>query len=125
MNVYDFKTKQTSLGIVKSVLGNNTYSVDCGFGPLHVSGDALSRSTLTYQEGSQQGLTAQDDQYPLQDDHTGQRDSDVVVESDSSDDDDDNFYGGVLPAPAAAPRRRRVRDLGLGPLMPTRLRQRR
>ena len=129
VNVFDFKTKRTSLGIVKSVLSNNTYSVDCGFGPKHVSGDALSKSTLTYQEGSQQELTAQDnhDQYPLQEDHTGQRESDVVVESDSSDDEDDFYQRRMLPAPAAAaaPRRRRVRDLGLGPLMPTRLRQRR
>ena len=125
MNVFDFKTKQTSLGIVKSVLGHNTYSVDCGFGPKHVSGDALSKTTLTYQEGSQPELTAQHDQYPLQEDHTGQRESDIVVESDS-DDEDDFYQRRMLPLPAAAaPRRRRVRDLGLGPLMPARLRQRR
>ena len=126
VNVFDFHTKRTSLGIVRKVLGHNTYAVECHSGIKHVSGDALSKSRLTYQEERKPELTAQQDQHPLQDDHLGQRQSDVVVESDSDDDDDDFFQHRLLPLPAAvaAAPRRRVRDMGLGPVLPTRLRHR-
>ena len=122
MLVYNFKTNKTTLGTIKKVLGSNTYSVNCGLGPQHVSGDALSKTTLNYQEEEGQSrLTAQDSP-PLQDDLMGQRESDVLIESDS-DTSDDELYG-IGAAPVVAPRRRRVRQLDLGPVMPTRLRQR-
>ena len=114
------------MGIVKQVLGSNTYSVDCGSGPQHVSGDALSKSTLIFEEeGGQSRLTAQDSSQLVQDDLLLQEDSDVRIESDSSDSSDDEFCHDVGVVPAVVPRRRRVRQLGLGPVMPTRLRQRR
>ena len=114
--VYDFKTKLSARGMVKKVLGNNTYTVDCGKGPQHVSGDALSRSSVDPEDIiSKQRLTAQD---------LVQQDSDVDTgaESDSSSDDDD-YVQDVVPA-AVPRRRRRVRQHDLGPICPTRLRQR-
>ena len=120
--VYNFKTNRTTLGTIKRVMGNNTYSVDCGMGPQHVSGDALSKSTLLFEEEEGQSrLTAQDSP-PVQDDLLDQKESDVVIESDSDTSDDEVYGIGV--APAVAPRRRRIRQLDLGPVMPTRLRQR-
>ena len=118
--VYDYKKKLSTLGIVKQVLGSNTYSVECGHGPLHVSGDALSRSRLDVEDFSEPKLTAQvsDDSQLVQD--IGQ-DSDDSVDDSSSDDED---YGHSL-VPAVVPhRRRRVRQPELGPICPTRLRQR-
>ena len=119
--VYNFKTKESSLGIVKQVLGANTYSVECGKGPQHISGDALSKSTLIFEEEEGQSrLTAKDKQLVQED--LLQEESDIKIESDSDTSDDENY--GIDVAPVVAPRRRRVRQLGLGPLMPTRLRQR-
>ena len=120
MVVYDFKKKLSALGVIKQVLGANTYSVDCGNGPQHVSGDALSKSSLDAEEVGEPRLTAQEDNRLVQEDA---HESDVTVsDSDSSDEDD---YGHDL-VPAAVPRRRRrVRQLDLGPICPTRLRQRR
>ena len=118
--VYDFKTKLSTLGVVKQVLGSNTYSVDCGQGPRHVSGDALSKSRLDLEDFSgEPKLTAQDSGSQLVQD-VAQDSDDTAADSDSSDDD----YGHDL-VPAAVPRRRRrVRQLDLGPICPTRLRQR-
>ena len=121
--VYDFKTKLSALGVVKQVLGSNTYSVDCGQGPRHVSGDALSRSRLDSDDFTgEPKLTAQDSQSDSQLVQDLAQDSDDTgADSDSSDDDD---YGQDL-VPAAVPRRRRrVRQQDLGPICPTRLRQR-
>ena len=50
-----------------------------------------------------------------------QEESDVVIESDSSDEED--YYHDLVPA-VAPRRRRRVRQLDLGPVQPTRLRPR-
>ena len=119
--VYDFKKKLSALGIIKQVLGANTYSVDCGKGPQHVSGDALSKSSLDAEEVGEPRLTAQQEDSNLVQEDLIQEESDVVMESDSSDDED---YCHDL-VPAVAPRRRRhVRQLGLGPVQPTRLRPR-
>ena len=120
--VYDFKTKLSAVGVVKKVLGNNTYSVDCGNGPQHVSGDALSRSRLDSEDiTGEPRLTAQDSQDLVQD--LVQQDSDDTgADSDSSSDDDD-YAQDVVPA-AVPHRRRRVRQHDLGPICPTRLRQR-
>ena len=65
-------------------------------------------------------LTAQDNQLVQED----AQESDVTVsESDSSDDED--YAQDLVPAAAVPRRRRRVRQLELGPICPTRLRQRR
>ena len=120
MVVYDFKNKLSALGVIKQVLGSNTYSVDCGKGPRHVSGDALSKSSLDSEElAGQPRLTAQEDNHLVQEDA---HESDVTVsESDSSDDED--YAQDLVPAAAVPRRRRRVRQLELGPICPTRLRQ--
>ena len=123
MVVYDFKKKLSALGVIKQVLGANTYSVDCGNGPQHVSGDALSRSSLDAEDMvGEPRLTAQEDNNLVQEDNQLiQEESDVVMESDSSDDED--YCHDLVPA-VAPRRRRRVRQLDLGPICPTRLRQR-
>ena len=125
--VYDFKNKLSSLGVIKQVLGSNTYSVDCGRGPQHISGDALSKSALDFEEEEGQSrLTAQgSSQLGQEDNHDNilvQEDSDVLIESDTSDEED--FVHDFSVGPAVAPRRRRVRQLDLGPVRPTRLRPR-
>ena len=120
VSVYDFKSKLSALGVIKQVLGTNTYSVDCGKGFLqHVSGDALSKTSLDAQEVGRPELTAQQEDL-------GQGESDVVIESDSDSSDDEEDYGHNI-VPALLPRRRRgrlVANQGLGPLQPTRLRPR-
>ena len=120
--VYDFKKKLSALGIIKQVLGANTYSVDCGKGPQHVSGDALSKTSLDSEEVGVPRLTAQQEDSNLVQEDLIQEESDVVIESDSSDDEEDYCHNII---PAVVPRRRRhVRQLGLGPIQPTRLRPR-
>ena len=123
MVVYDFKTHKSELGVVKQVLGNNTYSVDCSSkGLQHISGDALSTSTLTFEkEEGRSRLTAQENAQEVQDDL--QEESHIRVESDS-DSSDDELYQDMGVVPVIAPRRRRIRQLGLGPTVPNRLRQR-
>ena len=123
--VYDFKTKLSALGIIKEVLGSNTYMVDSGKGPQHVSGDALSRSSLDCEDiVGEPRLTAQDSQ--SQDSQDSPQDlvqdsDDSGAESDSSSDGD--YVQDLVPA-AVPRRRRRVRQQDLGPICPTRLRQR-
>ena len=127
--VFDFKTKLSARGVVKEVLGNNTYSVDCGKGPQHVSGDALSQSSLRPEDivGRQQ-LTADNEgssqvrQASTQQDPSQDSDLDTGTEADSSSDDDD-YIQDIVPA-AVPRRRRRVRQHDLGPVCPNRLRQR-
>ena len=132
MVVFDFKTKLSARGVVKEVLGNNTYSVDCGKGPQHVSGDALSQSSLR-PEGivGRQQLTADNDQNSsearqdlsqVERDPSQDSDLDTGAEADSSSDDDD-YIQDIVPA-AVPRRRRRVRQHDLGPVCPNRLRQR-
>ena len=125
MVVYDFKAKLSTVGVVKQVLGSNTYYVDCGQGFLrHVSGDALSKSVLDIEDSSSDPkLTAQNDSSQLvQEDPQDPQDSDDTLVSDSSDDED---YFGQDVAPLAVPRRRRrMRQQDLGPMRPTRLRPR-
>ena len=118
--MYDFKTKLSDLGIIKRVLGANTYKVDCGKGSLqHVSGDALSKTNLVAQEIGSPELTAQ------QDDLDVQEESDVINEQDSDSSDDEEDYGHSAVVPAQLPRRRRARmAVGLGPVQATRLRPR-
>ena len=55
--VYDLKSKLSSTGRVLEVLGNNTYLIDCGNGPQHISGDVVSRvsDVSRRQNGSQNG----------------------------------------------------------------------
>ena len=128
--VFDFKTKLSARGVVKKVLSNNTYSVDCGKGPQHVSGDALSVSSLRPDDidGGQQ-LTADHSQDEARQDSTqvGQdpghdSEQDTGIEPDSSSDEDD-YTQDIVPA-AMPRRRRRVRQDYLGPVCPNRLRQR-
>ena len=124
--VFDFKTKLSARGVVKKVLGNNTYTVDCGKGPQHVSGDALSKSSLDPEEiVGKQRLTAEDSQVRqdlTQQDPSQDSDLDTGAEADSSSD-DENYIQDVVPA-AVPRRRRRVRQNDLGPVCPTRIRQR-
>ena len=123
--VFDFKTKLSARGVVKEVLGNNTYAVDCGKGPQHVSGDALSASGMDPDEvvGGQQ-LTADrgDDQarQDLTQDLSQDSEHDTIADSSS---DDDDYIQDVVPV-AMPRRRRRVRQEYLGPVCPNRLRQR-
>ena len=88
--VYDFKSKLSALGIIKEVLGSNTYMVDSGNGPRHVSGDALSRSSLDAEDiVGEPGLTAQDSQDSQDSPQALVQDSDDSgAESDSSSDGD-------------------------------------
>ena len=121
--MYDLKTKLSSRGKVVEVLGNNTYSVDCGKGLQHVSGDVLSQSSRRPRDDtsrSDEMLTAQDSQDLVQEDLS----QDLVQEdmmSDSSSEDEE-YYNGVVPA-ALPRRRRRVRAELLGPTVAQRLRQ--
>ena len=133
--VYDYKSKLSTVGVVKQVLGSNTYYVDCGQGLHHVSGDALSKSVLDLEDftnGSK--LTSKNGSQLVQDNGSGsqlvqedgsqlvQEDSDDTQVSDSSDDED---YFGQDVVPLAAPRRRRrIRHQELGPVRTTRLRPR-
>ena len=125
--VYDFKTKLSARGMVKKVLGNNTYTVDCGKGPQHVSGDALSQSSWRPEDnsiGGGQQLTAVHGQELAQvgQDSSQDSDQDTVTEPDSSSDEDE-YIQDVVPA-AMPRRRRRIRQDYLGPVCPNRLRQR-
>ena len=43
VTVYDNRTKLSAAGKIVEVLGKNTYLVDCGKGPQHISGDLISR----------------------------------------------------------------------------------
>ena len=130
------KTRLSSRGTVKKVLGNNTYSVDCGKGPQHVSGNALSMSSWRpgdNSSGGEQKLTATQNQDLAQvrqdlnqdlDQDLGQdlAQDDTVTEPDSSSDDEE-YVQDVVPA-VMPRRRRRVRQEHLGPVVPNRLRQR-
>ena len=120
--VFDFKTKLSARGVVKAVLGNNTYEVDCGKGPRHVSGDALSASGVEVDGGQQ--LTADHSDEQLSQDSTQDlsQDSEHDTVADSSSDEDD-YIQDIVPA-ARPRRRRRVRQEYLGPVCPNRLRQR-
>ena len=114
------------------VLGNNTYSVDCGKGPQHVSGNALSKSSWRpgdNSSGGEQKLTATQNQDLAPDRQDLDQDlgqdlaqDDTVTEPDSSSDEDD-YIQDIVPA-AMPRRRRRVRQEYLGPVCPNRLRQR-
>ena len=121
--VYDFKSKLSALGIIKEVLGSNTYMVDSGNGPRHVSGDALSRSSLDAEDiVGKPGLTAQDSQDSQDSPQALVQDSDDSgADSDSSSDGD--YVQDLVPA-AVPCRRRRVRQQDLGPICNSRLRQR-
>ena len=130
--VFDFKTKLSARGVVKKVLGNNTYTVDCGKGPQHVSGDALSKSSLRPEDidGGQQltadhgqeSSQARQDSTQVGQDPSQDSEQDTVTEPDSSSDEDD-YIQDIVPA-AMPRRRRRVRQEYLGPVCPNRLRQR-
>ena len=105
----------------------DTYSVDCGKGPQHVSGDALSQSSWRPEDnsiGGRQQLTAVHGQELAQvgQDSSQDSDQDTATEPDSSSDEDD-YIQDVVPA-AMPRRRRRVRQDYLGPVCPNRLRQR-
>ena len=43
VTVYDNRTKLSTGGKILEVLGNNTYLVECGKGPQHISGDLISK----------------------------------------------------------------------------------
>ena len=106
---------------MKQVLGSNTYYVDCGQGPRHVSGDALTKSTLDIEDFTgDPKLTAHSDSQLVQEEP--QDSDDTQVESDSSDDED--YFGQDLVPFAVPRRRRRMRQQDLGPVRPTRLRPR-
>ena len=102
--------------------------LDYGKGPQHVSGDALSVSSLRPDDidGGQQ-LTAdhsqdQARQDSTQEDPSQDSEQDTGTEPDSSSDEDDYIQDIV---PAAMPRRRcRIRQDYLGLVCPNRLRQR-
>ena len=43
VTVYDNKTRLSTAGKIMEVLGRNTYLVECGKGPQHISGDLISK----------------------------------------------------------------------------------
>ena len=112
--VYDAKTKLSSRGTVQEVLGNNTYLVECGKGPQHVSGDVLSRDSATHTDVDRQQTADVEEILEPEEDVSGQSDS-------SSDEDDDVAAPAVIPDRV---RRRRVRAPLLGPVIQQRLRPR-
>ena len=118
--VYDLKSKLSARGKVVEVLGNNTYLVDCGKGPQHISGDVLSKVKLATPSvdpsGGDQMHTASNDASILE-----QEDVEPVSDSSSEDEAD---YSEIIQA-AVPRRRRRVRAEHLGPVLQHRLRQRR
>ena len=101
--------------------------MDCGKGPQHVSGGALSKSSWQPRDnssGGEQRLTATQDQDLAQDSQDLGQDlaqDDTVTEPDSSSDDEE-YVQDVVPA-VMPRRRRRVRQEHLGPVVPNRLRQ--
>ena len=131
VTVYDFKTKLTKMGLVKRVLGANTYKVDCGGGYLqHISGDAMSKTNLIARELGRPELTTQlqlgRPELTAQQENLGDQEESEVIEQDSDSSDDEEDYGHSAVVPAQLPRRRRGRmAVGLGPVQPTRLRPRR
>ena len=120
--VYDLKSKLSARGKVVEVLGNNTYLVDCGKGPQHISGDVLSKVKLATPSvdpsGGDQMQTANNDASILE-----QEDVEPVSDS-SSESEDEADYSEVIQA-AVPRRRRRVCAEHLGPVLKHRLRQRR
>ena len=89
----------------------------------YFSGDALSKSDIEFEElQGESRLTAQEEPSIVQD--LQEEPQTRVYDSDSSDDDEPDHglgFGYMPPQPVL---RRRVRDLGLGPTVPNRLRQR-
>ena len=118
--VYDLKSKLSSRGKVIEVLGNNTYLVDCGKGPQHISGDVLSRASRVAAPGVAPNVG---DQMQTAENVDVLEPEDVEPVSDSSSESEAE-YGEVIRV-AAPRRRRRVRAEQLGPVVPHRLRQRR
>ena len=47
MVVYDNRAKVSAAGKILEVLGTNTYLVECGKGPQHISGDVISKVPVT------------------------------------------------------------------------------
>ena len=118
--VYDLKSKLSARGKVVEVLGNNTYLVDCGKGPRHISGDVLSKASRVATpgvapSGGDQMQTAENDVSVLEPE-------DVEPVSDSSSESEAE-YSEIIQA-AVPRRRRRVRAEHLGPVLQHRLCQR-
>ena len=133
--MYDLKSKLSSTGEVLEVLGNNTYLIDCGNGPQHISGDVVSRisDVSRCQNGSQNGLNP--NRQTVEVDDGGEEDilvvqDDVVsISTDSTEEDvthdvtqDDVIP--IVPVPRCVRRYRRNAEM-LGPLCGQRLRIRR
>ena len=71
--VYCNRYKTSTAGEVTEVLGSNTYTVECGKGPQHVSGDCLSKvaKVATHRHVApqqQQSDSSSDDEHVLDDD---------------------------------------------------------
>ena len=129
--VYDLKSKLSSTGEVLEVLGNNTYLIDCGNGPQHISGDVVSRvsDVSRRQNGSQNG--SNHDRQTVEVDVGGQ--DDVLVDQDdvlsiSTDSTEDDAIQEdiipIVPVPRNVRRYRRNEE-ALGPVCGQRLRIRR
>ena len=118
--VYDLKSKLSAWGKVLEVLGNNTYLVDCGKGPQHISGDVLSRVKLA---SPSMDPSVSDQSHTANNETSSLQQEDVEPISDSSSEDEAE-YGDIIQA-AIPRRRRRVRAEHLGPVVEHRLRQRR
>ena len=118
--VYDLRSKLSARGKVLEVLGNNTYLVDCGKGPQHISGDVISKvsSVASRSMGKTDG-----DQMQTAEVVEALEPEDVEPVSDSSSESEAE-HNDVIQV-AAPRRRRRVRAEHLGPVVQHRLRQRR
>ena len=113
--VYDLKSKLSSTGRIVEVLGNNTYLVDCGNGPQHVSGDVLSRisNVSRRQIGEAVRHTAEIDDGG-QENIIMDQDDVISVCSESSDEEDvtQDVTFDVPVIPRCRKRVRRVAELG-------------
>ena len=61
VTVYDNRTKLSTAGKILEVLGRNTYLVECGKGPQHISGDLISKvSALVDRDIGSNNVTQQE-----------------------------------------------------------------
>ena len=103
------------------VLGNNTYLVDCGKGPQHISGDVMSKVSSVASRSM--GPKTDGDQMQTAEVVEALEPEDVEPVSDSSSESEAE-HNDVIQV-AVPRRRRRVRAEHLGPVVQHRLRQRR
>ena len=86
--VYDNRSRLSTAGKVLEVLGNNTYLVECGKGPQHISGDLMSRVPGSADRDIGGGNIVQqeigDDNVAVNEEPLSQEDDEMSIASDSS-----------------------------------------